>query len=115
MRIIKKEWFKLPRLGKEAFIQIMNMRVKYDKVKGFMVDDDTDLLSFSSFIKEILKEDLEVYLKCSLEGKVTPCDTCDYKPFCDRINVSSECLCDECYKNEEVFTLYSTNLASKIE
>ncbi|MEM4311004.1 MAG: hypothetical protein QXX95_01265 [Nitrososphaerales archaeon] len=115
MKIVLNEWFKLPRLGKETFIKLMSIGVKYDKTKGFLVNEGTNLLSFSSVIKEALREEVEFYPKCAIDELVTPCDICAYREVCDRKEISSKCLCDECYNNRDIFTFYTTNLASKIE
>jgi hypothetical protein len=116
MKIVLGQYFRLPRLGKDVFIKLMKLGVKYDKKHGFIFDDQTDVKSVVLLISDVLGEEVKLYTRCALEDdNVAPCDECLYKEDCDRKVVSFLCLCNDCYKSKDAFALYSSHLASLVE
>jgi len=108
------EWFKLPRLGREFFISLMKAGLIYDKSKGFKVEANSDLIAISSILKRALGEDFELSPKCFICNSIVECYSCAYYLICDAKGLTSNCLCDKCINNEDIFAMYSRTLMKKI-
>lgn len=94
MRIVVGAWFKLPRLGTDAFSSLMKQGVRYDRQMGFMLGPDTDVESVVKTLGRVLREDVDLQVRCFI--CLNPaCPSCRYLPVCDRSRVSPMCLCEE--------------------
>lgn len=108
MKIPIGEHFKLPLMGKDAFIKLTReVGLKYDSKEGFVITPKTRLDLLVPILQEALKEDVSFVLKCFTCGNVTPCETCVYNSVCDRKAVSPACICDSCRDKKDAFPLYS--------
>ncbi|MEM3382735.1 MAG: hypothetical protein QXF43_03480 [Nitrososphaerales archaeon] len=113
-RVAINEWFKLPKLGKEYFMNLMKAGLVYDKYKGFKVDSNSDLMAISSILKKALGEDFEFVPKCFICNSLIECYSCAYYLICNVKNLTPNCLCDNCINDENVFTIYSKTLMKKM-
>ncbi|MGQ9781763.1 MAG: hypothetical protein ACUVQ8_05880 [Nitrososphaeria archaeon] len=106
MKIIEGEWFRLPRLGVDNFRTLMSLGVKYDKIKGMLVDEGTNKALLITFLSDVLEEEIKIYKRCALCKSEIDCGTCEYNIECDYFNASSLCLCRECSNGEENYAKY---------
>jgi hypothetical protein len=110
VEILEGEWFRLPYLGTADFRTLLSLGLKYDKARGMLIDYMTNKNLLSTFLKEVLKEDITVYKKCAICAEKVDCRTCECNDACDYFNSSSLCLCKSCLKNEENYANYIMSL-----
>jgi hypothetical protein len=106
MKIVEGEWFRLPHLGVDNFRTLMSLGVKYDRVKGMLVDEGTNKTLLIAFLTDVLGEEVLIYKRCALCKSEIDCRICEYGTVCDYYNASSTCLCRECLKSEESYARY---------
>jgi hypothetical protein len=79
--------------------------VKYDRALGFKLDVETDLGAALMTLRSALGEEVELNLRCIVDGKEA-CPGCRYSSMCDRAKVSSLCLCAEHSSGADAFDTY---------
>jgi hypothetical protein len=108
-------WFRLPRLGSEAFRKVTReAHLKYDKQKGFLADQNTDLTLVASILKSI-GEEVAVEVSCYICGQPAECPECAYNQICDRTIVSPTCICPKCLGDPDAQTLYAMRVEKEFE
>jgi hypothetical protein len=107
-KIVLGGWFDLPRVGRDVFAVLMKQGVVYDKSMGFKLDPATDLPAAVRTIRAATGENVELVLRCFIDGKEA-CAGCPYLSSCDRTSVSSLCLCAEHSADRSAFELYAKN------
>lgn len=115
MELAVGEWFRLPRLGKDAFISIMKAGAKYQKNFGFRVSEDADLAAVASILARVLGEEVTFVAKCYLCDEAIHCSSCAYYQGCDLTRVSPSCVCHKCMSKGDVLALYHTIFLMKRE
>jgi replication factor C large subunit len=118
--------FSLPYMGKDKFIQLMRIGLKYDRVSGNFsarrLDNlDTVEQSLSEIIAKPVKfERSEEPAKTDLDGEITKecyvdsnriiCDQCDFKNDCPTYTLTALkfCLCDETMADTQAYEKYVT-------
>jgi hypothetical protein len=104
LRIPFNKWFSLPRLGRDAFSELMKARVKYETRLGFKISSDTDLNRALSVLSNALDQKVELEWFCFI---------CD-KPLSE--NESSErTICSECRNREDAYAIYTMKFANLFE
>ena len=108
LEIVLGEPLLLPRVGPEVFKKLMkDVHLDFDKTKGvFRITPQTDLYLLASILQDTLKNDVVYVVKCFVCGEKTGCASCEYRHVCDRIKVSSSCICRECMSKEDAYALY---------
>jgi hypothetical protein len=107
LNIIIGEWFWLPKVGGDVFKRLVNEAgLSYDRAKGFQVTSGSDLSLISSIIKEELREDVEVVLKCFICENPVQCSKCKYYEGCGSVKVYHRCVCHNC-ETDDVSIIYS--------
>lgn len=104
--IILGGWFSLPRLGRDAFAALMKQGVIYEKEMGFRFDAATDVRSAIKTLELATGEEVELVLRCYVCGQQA-CEGCPYGTVCDRMAVSSMCLCGTHASTEDALVAYS--------
>lgn len=105
MKIVVGAWFRLPRLGTDAFSALMRQGVRYDREMGFMLRSDTDVESAVITLKRVLGEEVDLSLLC-IVCLNEACPSCPYLSTCDRRRVSPLCLCEEHSSGEGAYQNY---------
>ena len=103
------KWIRLPRLGSNAFKDLMRSGVKYEGGRGFLIDTSADLKKVRYIISGALNgAPVEFIFNCMVCGKETSCRECKYRGICSIEDVSHACLCEECAesKGSEYFRLW---------
>lgn len=107
MNIIIGEWFWLPRVGGDVFKKLVNEAgLKYDRTKGFQATSMSDLSLISSIIKDELREDVEVVMKCFICSNHVKCSACRYYENCESARKYHTCVCSNC-ESEDISTIYA--------
>ena len=112
-KVVVGSWFDLPRLGTDVFSSLMKAGVKYERGKGFMLTQGTDLRAASHTIEAATGEAVGLSVPCAVCGAEC-CETCAFRAFCDRESVSPTCLCDEHASGKDAFETYVTAFESRL-
>jgi hypothetical protein len=112
VKITVGSWFRLPRLGKEAFASLMKYGVTYDKTMGFRIDHQADIESVVRIISSAIDEEIELSVSCLVCGKEA-CLKCPYQDVCDRSKVSTFCLCDV-HSSSDALVIYKKIFRDKL-
>jgi hypothetical protein len=89
-------WVNLPRLGKDAFRELMRVGVEYTTGKGFFVRPDSDLTAIRIIVSEATGDEVEFVFRCYLCGRESVCVDCQYHSVCSIEQVGGNCLCARC-------------------
>ncbi len=114
MKIVVGAWFRLPRLGTDAFSALMRQGVRYDREMGFMLGSDTDVESAVMTLSRVLGEQVDLSLLCMICLNEA-CPSCPYLSVCDRRTVSPLCLCAEHSAGEDAYRNYVKTFSALAE
>ncbi len=116
IKIMLGNWFNLPRVGPDIFSKLMRQaRLKYDREKRmFLVEQETNIAALVSILKEALKDEVMIELPCFVCGKSAGCGDCEYLDICDRTVVSNQCICKECFGQNDAYEHYCDVFAQKL-
>jgi hypothetical protein len=115
LKISSREWFRLPKMGRDSFVDLMKAGVEYNKSLGFRIKDSADLPLVESVLKKTLGEEIIIALRCFVCGQSVECHSCNYKDVCVLGRFSLNCICDECMVKEDSLTLYLGSFLLKEE
>jgi hypothetical protein len=96
VRIPLDTWVNLPRLGKEAFKELMKAGVEYTTGKGFFIRSSVDLQSARHVISAAVGGDVYFLFRCYVCGNEASCADCSYRGVCSVEQVGGRCICLEC-------------------
>jgi hypothetical protein len=97
MTVLNKKGFKLPRLEREKFVQLMRIGLEYDKDAGiFRVGNCNDIERLLVTLTELLHEPVGFTQSCTSCGKEFPCIECRYYELCETKNMPFSCVCGKC-------------------
>jgi len=99
-RIPLDTWVNLPRLGKDAFKQLMKAGVEYTTGKGFFIRSTADLRGANQVISAAVGGEVCFVFKCYVCGNVTSCADCSYRAVCSVEQVGGRCICLKCAKED---------------
>jgi replication factor C large subunit len=124
--------FSLPYLGKDKFIQLMRIGLKYDRAAGnFSVRRLDNLDAVEQSLSEIIAKpvkferseepakaglDGEISKECYVDSNRVLCDRCDFKNDCPTYTIISLkfCLCDDTMADDQAYEKYvATNEAAR--
>jgi hypothetical protein len=95
-RVALDSWVSLPRLGKEAFKELMKAGVEYTTGKGFFIRSTVDLQSTKRVISAAVGEDVYFVFRCFVCGDEASCSDCSYRAICSVQTVGGRCVCLRC-------------------
>jgi hypothetical protein len=107
--VLNSKGFKLPRLEKEKFVNLMHLGLAYDR--------NASLFSFESYdniekvidtVSEILGDEVVFLQNCIRCGKAFSCKTCSYVELCETKNLPFSCVCPQCLHDRKNFEQYLT-------
>ena len=111
------KWMRLPRLGGNAFRDLMRAGVKYDSKRGFLITSESDLEKIARIISGALKGvSVEIVHECMGCGREMTCEGCEYHPQCTIEEVSAPCICGRCLEDidmEEYSKIWSEKYLKK--
>ena len=114
MKVLVGAWFSLPRMGREAFSELMKCDVEYDREMGFRMGVQTDIESAVRLISSAVGEEVDLSVRCFICG-VVACSGCPYSDFCDRGRVSPLCLCNEHVSSGDVYESYKLTFSENLK
>lgn len=116
IRILLGNWFSLPRVSPDVFSKLMRQaRLRYDREKRmFLVESGTNVGVLTVILKEVLNEEVLVELQCFVCEKSANCGDCEHLEICDRTIVSSQCICKDCFEQDNTYEHYCDTFSKKL-
>jgi hypothetical protein len=99
-RIPLDTWINLPRLGKEAFKDLMKAGVEYTTGKGFFIRSGIDLKAAKQVISAAVGGEVSFVFRCFICGNEASCVDCSYRAVCSVEQVGGRCICLRCAKED---------------
>jgi len=99
--------FKLPRLEKEKFIQLIRLGLDYSRETGlFSIKNYNNIEKLVNAISGILGAEVVFSQTCSRCGRNFPCSECKYGGLCTTKDLPFTCVCPECLRDRKKFEGY---------
>jgi hypothetical protein len=95
-RVPLESWVNLPRLGKDAFRELMKAGVEYSTGKGFLLRADIDLSAAKQIISAAVGGEVFFVFKCYVCNSEASCADCKYREICSIEKVGGKCVCSKC-------------------
>ncbi len=95
-RIPLDTWVNLPRLGKDAFKELMKAGVQYTTGKGFLFRTSSNLQAAKRVVASAVDGQVYFIFKCYICGSDASCADCSYKDICSIEDVGGRCICLKC-------------------
>jgi len=100
VRVKLDEWTRLPRLGTDAFKELMKAGARYEGGRGFLIPRGADLQRIRRAISGALGgAPVEFEFRCMLCGRETSCEDCEYHDVCSIDETSALCICSSCARS----------------
>jgi hypothetical protein len=105
--VLNKKAFKLPRLEKEKFVQLMRLGLEYNRdTMTFSIKSYNDIERVVEAVSAILGDEVVFTQTCTRCGKDFPCKDCNYNELCTTKNLPFTCVCPQCLKDRKQFEQY---------
>ncbi len=116
MKIVIGEWFWISQVERDVFDNLIKKAgVQYNKSNGFKTKSETDLGLMRNILKNALKDEIEILLKCFICGETVECNECVYQNNCESFKVFQSCICKTCYTKDEISNLYALHFLEQIQ
>ena len=112
MHILNKRGFRLPRLEKEKFVELMREGLGYQN--GFFFVKDYKSEKILSSLSAVLEERVGFTQTCAICKKEFPCEDCKYYGVCPTRDLPLHCLCQNCRLESDLYERYVSKNASNI-
>jgi hypothetical protein len=105
MVVLNKEGFKLPRVEKDKFVQLLKLGLEYDREKGcFSIGSFNNIEKLVDTLSSILGVERVCFLQsCSVCNNDFPCQDCKYYASCGTRDLPFHCVCPQCLKEGTSF------------
>ena len=102
MVILNKDSFKLPRVEREEFINLLKLGLGYNRNQGcYFISNYNNIGKLIDALANILNTDEIVFLQsCIICSKAFSCSNCKYADSCTTKNLPFECVCPQCLNKE---------------
>jgi hypothetical protein len=102
--VLNSKGFKLPRLEKEKFINLIRLGLDYDRNAAlFSVKSYNSIKSAIDAISDILGEEVVFLQNCVQCNTSFPCKSCNYIELCTTKNLPFSCVCPKCLRSKKDF------------
>ena len=113
MKVVTKESFRLPYLGREKYIELVRSGVTYDKKTGaFSIKNADNIDRIRLILSEILNDDIAFAQKCFICQTRFTCTDCGFSNICGTRDIPLYCICKPCYSKPDFAERYFTRLKS---
>jgi hypothetical protein len=102
MVILNKDSFKLPRVERDEFINLLKLGLGYNRNQGcYFISNYNNIGKLVDTLANILNTDEIIFLQsCSVCSKTFSCSNCKYADSCATKNLPFECVCPQCLNRE---------------
>ena len=105
MRVLKKQGFKLPYLGRDKFIELTRRGLGYER-GSFFIRDLNNAENIRDILSEILNEKIVFTQTCLICGKEFLCTDCRYYDACPTRDLPLHCICENCSQKNDLYERY---------
>jgi hypothetical protein len=116
VKLITKEGFKLPFMGKDKFIELMKSGIGYNRELGvFFISDMDNIDRAKTLLSNLLGEEVEFAQTCFICQTAFNCRDCEYYGICKTRDIPIYCLCKKCYNQADIYKRYVEKNRSILE
>lgn len=106
-KILNKDGFKLPYLGRTKFIELMKMGLEFERERNiFYIRDLNRAEEIKDSISEILNQEIAFLQTCLICGKEFLCLECKYYETCSSRDLPFHCVCKNCSIQSDLYDRY---------
>ena len=107
--VLNSKGFKLPRLEKEKFVNLLHLGLEYNRDQGlYSIKSYNNIEKLLDTISAILGDKVVFLQNCTRCGKAFPCKGCSYIDLCATRNLPFSCVCPQCLRDRKQFEEYLT-------
>lgn len=107
--VLNGKGFKLPRLDRDKFINLMHLGLEYSRDRMlFSIQSYNNIEKIIEAVSDILGDEVVFLQRCTRCGKDFPCKGCSYLELCPTKNLPFSCVCPQCLKDRKQFEQYLT-------
>jgi hypothetical protein len=104
MVVLNAKSFKLPRVDREKFVNLIRLGLEYDQMRGmFSIKSYNNIEKLMEAISAILGCPVVFQQTCIRCGKDFPCNICKYEELCTTKNLPFSCVCPQCLRVSKQF------------
>ena len=101
--VLNSKGFKLPRLEREKFVNLMHLGLDYDRnTMLFSIKSYDNIEKVIDEISGILKDEVIFMQHCIRCGKSFTCKGCNYFDVCTTKNLPFTCICPQCLRGPQI-------------
>jgi len=101
--VLNSKGFKLPRLEKEKFVNLIHLGLEYDRnTMLFSIKSYDNIEKIIDEISGILKDEVIFMQLCIRCGKSFACKGCSYIDVCTTKNLPFTCVCLQCLRDPQI-------------
>ncbi len=105
--ILNSKGFKLPRLEREKFLNLMHLGLDYDRnTMLFSIKSYDNIEQVTDALADILGDEVVFLQHCVRCGKTFGCRGCNYYDVCTTKNLPFSCVCPACLRDRKNFEDY---------
>ena len=109
--VLDPRGFKLPRVEREKFVQLINLGLDYDRVRGlFSIRSCNNIEKVIDTLAGILGSEVAFLQSCDRCGKTFQCADCKYQDLCTTRDLPLTCVCPQCLSDKKQFEQYIEKL-----
>ena len=105
--VLNKKGFKLPRVDREKFVNLMRLGLDYNRDLGlFSIKSCNNIEKVMDAVGAILGDEVVFLQSCTRCGRDFACSDCNYKELCTTKNLPLSCVCPQCLRDRKQFEVY---------
>jgi hypothetical protein len=108
--VLNKKGFKLPRMDKDKFVNLMRLGLDYNRDTAlFSIKSCNNIEKIMETLSAILGSEVVFLQHCILCGKDFQCKGCSYIELCTTKNLPFSCVCPLCLSEKKHFEKQDIN------
>ena len=102
MVVLNKTSFRLPRVERDEFINLLKLGLGYNRNLGcYFINNYNNIGKLIDTLSGILNTEIVFLQSCSICSKAFSCSNCKYADSCTTKNLPFECVCSQCLNKEK--------------
>ena len=109
MVVLNCKAFRLPRMDKDKFVNLLHMGLDYNRNEGtFSIKSYEKIEEVMETVSAILGSEVVFLQSCVRCGRDFACKECGYIEVCTTKNLPFSCVCPKCLRDRKQFEQYLT-------